>query len=95
MRQPIWSVRLASSGRNTSCPVATLAVRMPTTRPRRAANQRVGDGRAQHQRGHAGADADHDAPQQHQSCQTLVIASEATSADTTISSADSVTLRRP
>ena len=41
IRQPIRSVILASSGRNTNCPVATLAVRMPTTRPRRAVNQRA------------------------------------------------------
>ena len=41
IRQPIRSVMPASSGRNTNCPVATLAVRMPTTRPRRAANQRA------------------------------------------------------
>ena len=41
VRHPIRSVRLASSGRNTNWPVATLAVRMPTTRPRRASNQRA------------------------------------------------------
>ena len=31
----------AASGRNASEPVAELAVRMPTTRPRRAVNQRL------------------------------------------------------
>ena len=41
MRQPTCSVRAASSGRNSNWPVATLAVRMPTTRPRRATNQRA------------------------------------------------------
>ncbi len=53
-----------------------------------------GDGGAEHQGGHAGADADHDAPQQHQSCQTLVIKSEP-KAGTTTSCAASVTTRRP
>ena len=34
-------VSFASMGRKMSCPVALLAVSMPTTRPRRSANQRV------------------------------------------------------
>ena len=45
--------------------MAALAVRIPTTRkicPKPAR----GNGGAQHQRGHAGADTDHEAPQQHQ-----------------------------
>ena len=34
-RQPWRSASHVSIGRNTNCPVATEAVRMPTTRPRR------------------------------------------------------------
>ncbi len=40
-RQPQCCATLASSGRKTNCPVALLAVSIPTTRPRRALNQRV------------------------------------------------------
>jgi len=39
-RQPSLVVAFASHGRNTSCPVAVLAVRTPITSPRRAVNQR-------------------------------------------------------
>ena len=38
---PNARVIVARSGRNTSCPVALLAVSRPTARPRRAENQRV------------------------------------------------------
>ena len=41
LRHPSDWLRLASSGRKTSWPVAVLAVSRPTTRPRRAENQRV------------------------------------------------------
>src|SRR3954449_4849353 len=40
VRQPHRASAQATSGRNTSCPVAPPAVRMPDTRPRRATNQR-------------------------------------------------------
>ena len=40
-RQPRCSTRLASSGRNTSWPVALAADSAPSTRPRRSSNQRV------------------------------------------------------
>jgi hypothetical protein len=39
-RQPLRPSSEARIGRNTSCPVAVLAVRMPMTRPRRAVNHR-------------------------------------------------------
>jgi hypothetical protein len=39
-RQPLCSAAAATTGRNTSCPVALPAVRMPVTRPRRRTNQR-------------------------------------------------------
>jgi hypothetical protein len=40
VRQPTDSASAATIGRNTSCPVAPPAVRMPITRPRRSTNQR-------------------------------------------------------
>jgi len=40
-RQPSRSMTDASSGRKMSCPVAVLAVRMPSASPRRATNQRL------------------------------------------------------
>ena len=39
-RQPLRPTSEAKIGRNTSCPVAVLAVRTPMTRPRWAVNQR-------------------------------------------------------
>src|SRR5208283_947433 len=39
--QPCDTTRLASSGRKTNCPLALPAVSSPTTRPRRATNQRL------------------------------------------------------
>ncbi len=39
-RQPCVLAIHASSGRNTSCPLAFEAVRSPLTKPRRVANQR-------------------------------------------------------
>ena len=41
MRQPTCSISHAATGRNTSCPVAALAVSRPSTSPRRRSNQRV------------------------------------------------------
>ena len=93
-RQPKRSVRLASSGRNTSWPVATLAVMMPTTRPRRWANQRVAMV-APSTSAVMPVPMPITTPHNSISCQTFVMASEATSAEITISCAASVTLRRP
>ena len=94
IRQPIRSVRLASSGRKINCPVATLAVRMPTTSPRRAENQRAATV-APSTSAVMPVPMPITTPHSSINCQTFVIASETTSAETTISSADSVTLRRP
>ena len=88
------SVRLASSGRNTSCPVATLAVRMPTTRPRRAENQRAAIV-APSTSAVMPVPRPITTPHSSISCQTCVMNSDATRPETTTSSADSVTLRRP
>ena len=93
-RQPKRSVRLASSGRNTNCPVATLAVSMPTTRPRRAANQRVATV-APSTSAVMPVPIPITTPHSSINCQTSVIASEATRPETTMSCAASVTLRRP
>ena len=94
MRHPIRSVMLASSGRNTSCPVATLAVRIPTTRPRRALNQRAATV-APRTSAVIPVPMPITTPHSNSKCQTFVMASEAKSAEATIRSADSVTLRRP
>ena len=94
MRQPRCSVRLASSGRNTSCPVATLAVMMPTTSPRRPTNQRVAMV-APSTSAVMPVPRPITTPHSSIRCQILVMASEPSSADTTISCAASVTLRRP
>ena len=93
-RQPSRSVRLASSGRNTSCPVATLAVRIPITSPRRTANQRAATV-APSTSAVMPVPMPTTMPHSNIKCQIFVIASEATSAETTISNAESVTLRRP
>ena len=94
IRQPNRSVRLASSGRNTSWPVATLAVRIPTTSPRRAENQRVAMV-APSTSAVMPVPTPITTPHSSINCQTFVMASEATSAETTTSCAASVTLRRP
>ncbi len=94
IRQPIRSVRPASSGRNTNCPVATLAVRIPTTSPRRAANHRAAMV-APSTSAVMPVPIPITTPHSNVNCQTLVIASDITSAEATISNADSVTLRRP
>ena len=94
IRQPYASVRLANSGRKASCPVATLAVRMPTTSPRRAANQRAAIV-APRTSAVMPVPSPITTPHSNTNCQTCVIASDATRPDTTMSSADSVTLRRP
>ncbi len=65
-RQPMASVTCARIGRKTNCPVATLADKMPTTRPRRATNQRAADGRAKDHRCHARAKSDDESPQRDQ-----------------------------
>src|SRR5262249_61753092 len=57
VRQPSRSVSEASSGRKTSWPVATLAVMMPTTSPRRAADQPGADGAPRTRAGQAVAAA--------------------------------------
>jgi len=93
-RQPSRSVRVASIGRNTNCPVATLAVRMPTTSPRRAANQRAATV-APSTSAVMPVPMPTTTPHSSINCQTLVIASDVTSAVQTMTSADSVTLRRP
>ena len=93
-RQPSRSVSEASSGRNTSWPVATLAVMMPTTSPRRATNQRVAMV-APSTSAVMPVPMPMTTPHSSISCQTFVMASEATSAETTMSCAASVTLRRP
>ena len=93
-RQPNRSVMLARSGRNTSCPVATLAVRMPTTSPRRAENQRAAIV-APNTSAVMPVPMPITTPQSSISCQTWLIASEARSPDMTISCAATVTLRRP
>ena len=85
---------VAISGRNTSCPVATLAVRIPTTRPRRAVNQRAAMV-APRTSAVIPVPMPITTPHSSINCQIFVMASEATSADATISCADSVTLRRP
>ncbi|MEH2589158.1 hypothetical protein V1273_002997 [Bradyrhizobium sp. AZCC 1721] len=94
IRQPYVSVRLASSGRKASCPVATLAVRMPTTRPRRATNQRAAIV-APSTSAVMPVPSPIITPHSSMSCQTCVIASDAARPETTISSASSVTLRSP
>ena len=94
MRQPKRSVRLASSGRKTNCPVATLAVRMPTTRPRRATNQRAAIV-APNTSAVIPVPIPMTTPHSNINCQTSVIASEASRPETTTSCAASVTLRRP
>ena len=94
IRQPRRSVMLASSGRNTNCPVATLAVRMPTTSPRRAANQRAAMV-APSTSAVMPVPMPITTPHSSINCQTFVMASEVTSAEATTSSADSVTLRSP
>jgi hypothetical protein len=93
-RQPIRPVISANSGKNTNCPVATLAVRIPTTSPRRAANQRVAMVAA-NTSAVMPVPMPMTTPHSNTNCQICVIASEATSAETTISNADSVTLRKP
>jgi hypothetical protein len=40
-RQPKFEAIIAIAGRNSSCPVAAPPLRMPTTSPRRAVNQRA------------------------------------------------------
>ena len=60
------SISQDSSGRKTSCPAAPAAVRMPVTRPRRATNQRLVTVRGEGQRHRPAAEADQDAPAQHQ-----------------------------
>ncbi len=94
IRQPSRSVRLASSGRNINCPVATLAVRIPTTSPRRVANQRAAMV-APSTSAVMPVPMPITTPHSNINCQICVIASEATSAEATISSADNVTFRRP
>ena len=93
-RQPYCSVRLASSGKNTSCPVATLAVRMPTTRPRRATNQRAAIV-APSTSAVMPVPSPITTPHSSTNCQTCVIISEASRPETTTSCATSATLRRP
>ena len=74
--------------------MATLAVRMPTTRPRRATNQRAAIV-APSTSAVMPVPSPITTPHSSIRCQTCVIASEATRPDTTINSANSVTLRRP
>ncbi len=74
--------------------MATLAVRMPTTSPRRAANQRAAMV-APSTSAVMPVPMPITTPHSSINCQTFVIASEVTSADATTSSAVSVTLRRP
>ncbi len=85
---------VASSGRKASCPVATLAVSMPITRPRRATNQRVAMV-APSTSAVMPVPIPITTPHSRMSCQTCVIASEVTRPETTISCAANVTLRRP
>ena len=94
MRQPKRSVRLASSGRNTNCPVATLAVRMPTTRPRRATNQRAAIV-APSTSAVMPVPSPITTPHSSISCQTCVMNSDATRPETTTSCADSVDVAQP
>jgi hypothetical protein len=67
---------------------------MPTTRPRRAANQRVAMV-APSTSAVMPVPMPITTPQSSISCQSCVMASDATNADTTINCAASVTLRRP
>ena len=67
---------------------------MPTTRPRRAANHRAATV-APSTSAVMPVPMPITTPHNSINCQTFVIASDATSAEATISSADSVTLRRP
>ena len=94
IRQPRLSVRLASSGRNTSCPVATLAVRMPTTRPRRAVNQRAAMV-APSTSAVMPVPRPITTPHSSTNCQICVMNSDATRPEATTSNDVSVTLRRP
>ena len=73
VRQPWWSVSRASSGRKISWPVAPPAVSTPVTRPRRADEPAVGDGRDEDQRHRAGAEPDQHAPAAGRSCQLCVM----------------------
>jgi len=93
-RQPIRSVSLASIGRNTNWPVATLAVRIPTASPRRAENQRAATV-APSTSAVMPVPIPTTTPHNSINCQSFVIASDVTSAEATISKADSTTLRRP
>ena len=56
----------AMVGRNTSCPAALAAVRMPITRPCRARNQRAAIIGREIGADKAAAEPDHHAPQQHE-----------------------------
>ena len=78
IRHPNRSVSSASSGRKTSCPVAVLAVSMPTTRPRRWTNQRVATV-APSTRAVIPVPRPTTIPHSRMSCHTSVIASEPTS----------------
>ncbi len=74
--------------------MATLAVMMPTTRPRRATNQRAAMV-APSTSAVMPVPIPITTPHSSINCQTFVIASEATRPETTMSCADSATLRRP
>ena len=77
-----------------SCPVATLAERMPTTRPRRATNQRVATV-APSTMAVIPVPKPTTNPQSAMRCQACVIVSEATRPAMMIDSAETTTLRRP
>jgi hypothetical protein len=85
---------LARIGRKISWPVAALAVRMPTTSPRRALNQRAAMV-APSTSAVMPVPMPTATPHNRTSCQSCVIASDSSRLVTTTSNAASVTLRRP
>ena len=94
MRQPKRSVKSAISGRNTSCPVAELAERRPTTSPRRWVNQRAATVAASTIAVRP-VPTPITTPQSSTNCHTRVIASEARKPATTRASAQIITRRSP
>ena len=92
--QPYASVSLASSGRKTSWPVAVLAVSMPTTRPRWCWNQRAATV-APSTSATMPVPRPIRTPHSATSCQSSVIASEATTPAETMPIAAMTTNRTP
>ena len=93
-RQPRTTTSDASSGRNSSCPVAPLAVSRPITRPRRWTNQRLAT-IAPSAKAVEPVPNPTIRPQSRSSCQEACIAVVRLMAVATISSAATMTRRIP